>query len=351
MGNQAYNIAYYLKARGYNINVYTSSRNEYNDIEFDKEHADLNIHRYTSNTPLKNIFRTISYIIKNRNKNEVVFLSGTSPILLTLLIKLFCNWKIIAIIHGHEILMISSRMKNLFARALRSADNIVTVSDFAKNTILENINLNEKKITTISNGIPFNRFGNNITALKKEKKNGSLKLLTIGSLTPRKGQHNVVAALPVIQKEWPGSEYHMIGVPQEQENINRITKELGIQNRVHIHGMLNDDELYKVAQDADIFIMLSETAADGDVEGFGIAIIEANLLGIPAIGSKGCGIERAISDKYNGILVNPKDPYEVSNAVNEIVSNYSAYSANAIEWAKRHDWNILIEDYINVIMS
>ena len=55
---------------------------------------------------------------------------------------------------------------------------------------------------------------------------------------------------------------------------------------------------------SDIFVMLSEETTTGDVEGFGIAVIEANALGIPTIGTMGSGLEDAISDKITGFLVN-----------------------------------------------
>lgn len=351
MGNQAYNIATHLSNQGYHINIYAASRAEYKDVIFDKEHLKLHIKRYAVNSPVKNLIKAFLYIVKNNNKNDVVFLSGTSPILLTLFIKWFTKWKTIAIIHGHEILMARGQMRRMLKRALYSVANIITVSDFAKRVLLENTNLRPNNIVTISNGVPLEKFGSISNIARKQPTNGTLKLLTVGSLTPRKGQHNVVNALPIIKKIWGDVEYHMVGIPQEAERIKNLANQLGVQNSVYIHGMLSNEDLFKIMLDTDVFIMLSETASDGDVEGFGIAIIEANLLGIPAIGSKGCGIEGAISNQYNGYLVDPKNADDIANAINSITVNYAKYSNNAISWAKQHDWNILIEDYIKVINS
>ena len=54
-------------------------------------------------------------------------------------------------------------------------------------------------------------------------------------------------------------------------------KKLNIQDNIVIHGALSDEELNKLLNKCKIFIMLSENLDNGDVEGFGIAIIEANL--------------------------------------------------------------------------
>jgi phosphatidylinositol alpha-1,6-mannosyltransferase len=94
--------------------------------------------------------------------------------------------------------------------------------------------------------------------------------------------------------------------------------------------------------------MLSETQPDGDTEGFGIAILEANYFGKPAIGAKGCGIDDAIKDGFNGRLVDGGKPEEVAEALKDIMENYTAYSARAKKWALRHDWKILIDQFISV---
>lgn len=349
IGNQAYHIARYLKKNGYNIDVYTSSRKEFNDVNYDIENADLHISRYNTHSPFKNLFKAIKYIFNNRKKFDVVLLSGNSPILLTFFIKMFCNWKIITIIHAHEVLMPNGITKTLTKYCLNAADNIIAVSEFARKNLLDNTDLKNEKIITISNGISMDRFANKNAPVKVYTAKDRIKLVTIGSVTPRKGQINVVKALPELIKQLGRVEYHMIGIPQDKELIERVAGELEVTDNIYIHGMLNDEELFKVLADGDIFIMLSENLPNGDVEGFGIAIIEGNLAGLPALGALGCGIDQAISNKYNGILVDSKNANEIAAATREIIDNYEAYSKNAIVWARKHSWDILIQEYIKVI--
>ena len=95
--------------------------------------------------------------------------------------------------------------------------------------------------------------------------------------------------------------------------------------------------------------MLSETTPTGDMEGFGIAILEANALGLPAIGAKGCGIEDAVKDKYSGKLIDSKDPVQLKNALHEILSNYEEYSKGAKTWSEYFRWDSIILKYLNVL--
>ena len=97
--------------------------------------------------------------------------------------------------------------------------------------------------------------------------------------------------------------------------------------------------------------MLSSPTATGDVEGFGIAILEANALGLPAIGSNNCGLEDAISNYQSGILV----PYDASQAfleaVQMIASHYESSSTQARQWASLHRWDVIINRYKAIIDS
>ena len=95
--------------------------------------------------------------------------------------------------------------------------------------------------------------------------------------------------------------------------------------------------------------MLSENIENGGVEGFGIAILEANYLGLPAIGSLGCGIEDAISNGYNGKLITNDSPADLYLATRNIIENYKNYSKNSIRWAKERSWELVVEKYKNEI--
>jgi phosphatidylinositol alpha-1,6-mannosyltransferase len=139
----------------------------------------------------------------------------------------------------------------------------------------------------------------------------------------------------------------MVGIADARGPVDVLACKLGIENCITFHGRIpslhNLAELY---QSAHVFIMLSENQPDGEVEGFGIAILEANYFGLPAIGSKGCGISDAIIDGYNGRLVEGNDPGAVRDALKDIMENFEKYSVHAKEWAKRHDWNRLVEYFL-----
>jgi len=115
---------------------------------------------------------------------------------------------------------------------------------------------------------------------------------------------------------------------------------------VKIHGKVASGRLHEFYESCDIFIMLSTNQPDGDFEGFGIALLEANYFGKPVVGSKGCGIEDAILDGFNGRLVNPNQPQEIQEAIQDILKHYEQYSLRSRQWAMKHEWKQIIRKFI-----
>ena len=70
---------------------------------------------------------------------------------------------------------------------------------------------------------------------------------------------------------------------------------------------------------ADIFILNSSDDDPFQIEGFGIVLIEANLMGIPVIGSKNSGMEDAIENGFNGFLIDTKNPKEIADTLKRLL--------------------------------
>ena len=128
-----------------------------------------------------------------------------------------------------------------------------------------------------------------------------------------------------------------------------LAKDLQVEEHITFYGALARFQLTQKLAAAKIKLMLSMHTANGEFEGFGIAVLEANALGVPVIGSRDSGIADAIVNRKTGILVNPDDAREITDAIEEIESDYAFYSANAKAWATRHDWINIVERYIEVI--
>ncbi len=257
-------------------------------------------------------------------------------------LKRFTNSKpVLAIIHGSELLLPSKIGRTLTDSALQKADLVVAVSNYTLKLVNH---LELPNTAVIPNGIAnVQKFDG------RGFENSNLSLITVGNVTQRKGQHNVIKAMPEILDLYPKTHYHCVGLPTTVDSNRNLARELGVLEHVTFHGKVNDEQKNQRYSESHIFLMLSERTSTGDVEGFGIAILEANAYGIPAIGSKGCGIEDAIEHGKSGILVNPHDPIEVANAVKQVLDDYDDFQINAHRHVQDFTWNTIIKSYNNII--
>ncbi len=287
-----------------------------------------------------NRIRTTTVLCKQQQFDTVI-VSGQFSIWMGALLKTLHGAKLFvgAFVHGSELLMGGSIKRWLTKLSLNKQDALWPVSHYTeallhKAGILKNIKL-------IPNGIDISEWEN--SSKEKMPWKGYPNLLTTGSLTKRKGQHNIINALPVLIKQYPEIHYHMVGLPVEVEAIKQRARQLGVGDYISIHGRLSDGDLKKAYNTADVFCMLSEED-NGDVEGFGIAVLEANMNGVPAIGSRNTGIEDAINDNVTGKLVDAHDAEEVLAAMQQLLTaNKAALQTNCRNWAIAHDWNEVVK--------
>jgi phosphatidylinositol alpha-1,6-mannosyltransferase len=255
--------------------------------------------------------------------------------------------KYTAITHGGDINSTNPIFRYLTKISLSyRMDFIVSVSEYTRKFLPPNLKSVQRR-TVIPNGVNVPELDPYSQSLK-EKSINTLRMITIGSLSDRKGQANVIKALPTILTKYPALTYTMIGKPVIDTELTELAEKLEVKEYIEIRGMLNTTEMFDELKESDLFIMLSQHDKTGDFEGFGIAILEANFFGIPAIGSKGNGIEQAIRPGYNGELVNASSPSEVLEAVNRILSQKSLYAENARNWALQHDWNLIGARYLEM---
>ena len=234
----------------------------------------------------------------------------------------------------------------MFNHVINNYDQVIAVSDFSGDLLRGKLDKN--KIQIIYNGVDTRRF-KKFQQKAKFKSLENLRLLTVGSLSRRKGQHNVIKALPELKKYFGNVSYHMVGPENIKIELTDLAKSLNIDDSIHFYGYLEDSELSTLLNECDIFLMLSENLPDGDIEGFGIAILEANYFGLPAIGSKGCGIDNAIDNMRTGVLIDNHNPIECRKAIEHIIYDYHKFSLESKKWASANDWSKTIKKYIKII--
>ncbi|TWO34363.1 glycosyltransferase family 4 protein [Seonamhaeicola sediminis] len=346
IGNHAYNLAYQLNSHGFEVSVITDARSTsgHEEKRFDKE-LPFEVLRVWVKRPRLLMYIKRLLLLRKALKNHcVIIASGKFSLWSVSWFSWFYRRHYLAVVHGTEVNFKSFPVKLMVNLSLIRFPKIIAVSSYTKLLLKQTF---QRKTTVIPNGVDETKW--NTKAASNISIKGAPKLITVGNVTERKGQIQVIEHLPMLIKTYPQIHYHCVGIPTEQENCLQKAKTLGVENHVTFHGRVSHNDLISLVGTSDIFVMLSTETETGDVEGFGIAIIEANTLGIPAIGSKNNGIEDAVQNEKSGVLIDAMDTSAFINAIETILSNKETFSKQASIWANQHRWEEIIKQYIDVI--
>lgn len=146
-------------------------------------------------------------------------------------------------------------------------------------------------------------------------------VITVSRLIPRKGQDMVLRALPEVLKVVPDLVYLIVGGGPEEPRLRRLATELALDRHVRFVGSIPNHEAPDYYYASDVFAMPNREMPNGDIEGFGLVFLEANMCGLPVIGGRSGGAVDAIEHERTGYLVDPISPGEISRRLIDLLSD------------------------------
>jgi glycosyltransferase involved in cell wall biosynthesis len=144
---------------------------------------------------------------------------------------------------------------------------------------------------------------------------------TIANFRAQKDYPNLLAtARLLVDRGWPGRVVAVGQGPLEAE-MRALHERLGLGERVLLLGQR--DDAVRVLAACDVFTMAS------DNEGLPVALMEALALGLPVAATAVGGIPEAVTDGVEGLLVPPKDPAALADAIATITGDGARRAAMA----------------------
>jgi len=213
--------------------------------------------------------------------------------------------------------------KKLLITVLKNAREIICAGSYVQSKIIE-LGISKEK-TIVIYPCPNERLKMKdeelkIKLIKRYKLENKKILLTVGRLVERKGHDMVIEALPQVLKKIPNVVYLIVGNGPNKEKLQVLSSKLQVEDKVIFIGEVTDEKLPVYFDLGDVFIMPSREI-DGDIEGFGIVYLEANMFGKPVIGGRGGGVSEAIKDGVSGLLVDPLNVDEIVEAIIKLLSD------------------------------
>lgn len=150
---------------------------------------------------------------------------------------------------------------------------------------------------------------------------GHMVILTVARLVATKGHARVIAALPDLLRLHPCITYLVVGRGPEEVKLRQQVASLGLDAHVRFMGGVPDAELPAYYDAADVFALASRDCPNGQVEGFGMVLLEASACGTPVVATRSGGTVEAVLHGQTGLLVDQDPPSQFTEAVASLLSD------------------------------
>lgn len=296
--------------------------------------------------------------IVNEFKPDVILFSSMVTASLAKLTRERIDVPMVTINHGQDVKMPIGLYQKFVPKVFDALDGVISVSRSTRDECIKRGMAPEKGVA-LPNGFDMSDFKevpNKEIARKSIEKAFSIDLsdkkllLTVGRQVKRKGHEWFISeVLPKIKSE---VVYLAIGEGPEHDRLIEVLSTSEVKAKVVLAGKQPDSILKEAYSATDLFIM-PNIPVSGDMEGFGIVLLEANLAATPAVASDLEGIKDVVENGKNGYKIPIYEPEKFANKVDEILNNglniLAKQSRSYVE--ENFAWDKVAERYIYYLNS
>jgi glycosyltransferase involved in cell wall biosynthesis len=200
--------------------------------------------------------------------------------------------------------------------------------------------------------IPFGVDTEFFRSIKLEKNKKIFQILSVGYLIERKGFEYLIKAVKEVLKTHSEVKLKIVGSGPLDNQYKKLIKELKLESNIQILNNVSDDELLKLYNSSDLFVLPSIVDSQGNMEGLGVVLLEAMACKVPVIGTDIGGIPDIIQDNKSGLLVPQKDILRLSSAINSMIENKSLRKRIAIKGycsiQNKFNWKKIADCYLKI---
>lgn len=222
--------------------------------------------------------------------------------------------------HGAE-LVLPSRvpgLRRVFAVVLRRADRLFAVSDYTATALRRLLGHDGPPIGLVRNGVDLDRFHPGVDASAVRERFGFASapvIVTVGRLVPRKGQDQLIRALPKVRAAVGDVRLLIVGGGRDRHRLERLARRHG-GGAVAFAGSIAWDDLPAHYRAGTVFAHPNRSRWAGlEQEGFGVVFLEAQACGVPVLAGHSGGSPEALADGVTGLLVDGRDVDQIAAAL------------------------------------
>jgi len=207
----------------------------------------------------------------------------------------------------------------LLAEKAAAARFVLTCTEFNRQYLVNVATLPKDKVHVLYHGFP-------LQGSPSAPRHGdeSMRILTVGRWSEKKGFVELAAALAIAQKHGVGFTLTVIaggGSEAYERRVRQDIRELGLAGRTEILPWLPHRQILAVMRASDLFVLPCVRPANGAMDGIPNVLVEALSVGLPVVATRLSGIPELVRHGETGLLVDERDIPGLAAAVEWCAAN------------------------------
>jgi glycosyltransferase involved in cell wall biosynthesis len=236
----------------------------------------------------------------------------------------------VVLAHEHTWSYVGQPLRRLLDRELvaRGADRFIAVSREDQRRMIEIERIDPARTLFLPNGVPASppASGHDVRAELSIAREAPV-IGTVGVMRPQKAHHVLLRATAQLVGRWPGIKVLFVGDGPERQPLERLTRELGVQDSVRFLGHRTDVP--------DVLRALDVAVCCSDFEGSPLAVMEYMDAALPVVATAVGGVPDLIEHGVQGLLARPGEPAAVADAVAELLADPARARAMGVRGRER----------------
>jgi glycosyltransferase involved in cell wall biosynthesis len=240
--------------------------------------------------------------------------------------------------HAHDIYIDQLHLRTL----VRDAKVVATISEFNRGFLAPYAAGSETPVELVRCGVEPAAYAFRPRALPAS---GPVRAITVATLNELKGHAVLLDALARGGEDLARMQLDLVGSGPLEGALRAQVVRLGLEERVRFHGTQTEEDVARMLNAADVFVLASVVTPSGWMDGIPVALMEALAAGLPVIASRLSGIPELVRDGETGLLAVSGDSTDLAGVLERMLAEADATVERA------HAGRALIEQEFDIERS
>lgn len=208
--------------------------------------------------------------------------------------------------------------RTVLRRIAREALFLTTVSGWTERVLRRAVGP-EPRIEVLPPGVDTMLFHPDVSDSRIRERHGldgNRVICCVSRLVPRKGQDQIIKALPEITAEFPDTRFLVVGSGRYETRLRLLARERGVADHVIFAGEVTHQDLPAYFRAGDVFAMPCRSRHFGlEVEAIGVVFLEALAVGRPSVVGNSGGAPEIAREGEAGVVVDGRSTGSVGQGI------------------------------------